>query len=66
MKPPISHLQDKDMQEAPKALVRAAKRAREIARQTGTAIVVVRDGQLVREIPQPKKKIPKSRETTQT
>ncbi len=51
MKIPISRLPDKDMQNAPKALVRAAKRAREIARQTGTAIIVMRNGKLVREIP---------------
>jgi hypothetical protein len=37
------------MQAAPKALLRAAERAREIARQTGTAIVVRRDGKLVEE-----------------
>jgi len=53
MKPPISHLPDQDMQQAPQALVRAAERARELARQTGTEFVVIRDGQLVREIPQP-------------
>jgi hypothetical protein len=53
---PVSHLSDEDMQNAPKALVRAAKRAREIAQQTGTAIVVMRDGKLVREFPQPAKK----------
>ncbi len=34
------------------ALIRAGKRARELARQTGTKIVVIRDGQLVREAPQ--------------
>lgn len=33
------------------ALLRAAKRAREIAQQTGTAIVIRRDGELVRERP---------------
>jgi hypothetical protein len=33
------------------ALARAAKRARELARQTGTELVVMRDGQLVREVP---------------
>ena len=46
-----SKLQDKDMQAAPRALLRAAKRAREIARQTKTKIVVVRDGVLVEEDP---------------
>ena len=47
--PLVSKLPDADMQAAPKALLRAARRAREIARQTGTAIVVVRDGKLVEE-----------------
>lgn len=48
-KQPVSRLQDADMQAAPAALLRAARRAREIARQTGTAVVVVRDGKLVEE-----------------
>lgn len=50
MKPPLeSKLADPDMQAAPKALLRAAKRAREIARQTGTPLVIRRDGKLVEE-----------------
>lgn len=44
-----SNLADGDMQAAPQALLRAARRAREIARQTNTAIVIVRDGVLVEE-----------------
>ena len=44
-----SKLPDADMQAAPRALLRAARRAREIARQTGTGIVIVRDGKLVEE-----------------
>ena len=44
-----SKLPDADMQGAPKALLRAARRAREIARQTNTAIVIVRDGKIVEE-----------------
>jgi hypothetical protein len=44
---------DPDMQKATAALIRAAKRARELAQQTGTEFVVIRDGQLVREIPPP-------------
>jgi hypothetical protein len=44
-----SNLPNADMQAAPRALLRAARRAREIARQTNTAIVVVRDGKLVEE-----------------
>jgi hypothetical protein len=35
------------------AMKRAAKRAREIARQTGTYIVVMRDGKLIYETPGP-------------
>jgi hypothetical protein len=44
-----SKLENADMQAAPRALLRAARRAREIARQTDTAIVIVRDGKLVEE-----------------
>ncbi|MGH9549903.1 MAG: hypothetical protein ACRD3W_11030 [Terriglobales bacterium] len=50
---PKSIADDPDMQKATTALIRAAKRARQIAQQTGTAIVVVRDGELVREITPP-------------
>lgn len=45
----VSTLPDADMQAAPKALLRAALRAREIARQTNTPLVLVRDGVLVEE-----------------
>jgi hypothetical protein len=44
-----SRLPDADMQSAPRALLRAAKRAREVARRTGTAVVVIRDGVVVEE-----------------
>jgi hypothetical protein len=44
-----SKLPNADMQAAPRALLRAARRAREIARQTNTAIVIVRDGVLIEE-----------------
>jgi hypothetical protein len=44
-----SKLPDSDMQAAPKALLRAARRAREIAWRTNTPIVIVRDGVLVEE-----------------
>ena len=46
---PVSKLQDDDMQAAPTALMRAGVQARELARKTGTAIVIVRDGILVEE-----------------
>ena len=48
-KPLVSKLPDADMQAAPAALLRAGRRAREIAKQTGTAVVVMRDGKLVEE-----------------
>ena len=47
---PVSKLPDADMQAAPKALMRAALRAREIARQTNTPLVLMRDGVLVEEM----------------
>ena len=46
---PVSKLQDDDMQAAPTALIRAGVQARELARKTGTAVVIVRDGVLVEE-----------------
>ena len=46
----VSRLPDADMQAAPAALLRAALRARELARQTGTPLVIVRDGELVEEL----------------
>lgn len=47
--PFVSRLPDADMQAVPAALLRAGRRAREIARQTGTAVVVMRDGRLIEE-----------------
>lgn len=46
----VSHLPDADMQASSRALMRAAQRAREIARETGTPLVIVRDGVLVKEM----------------
>ena len=43
----VSRLPDADMQAAPAVLLRAARRAREIARQTNTAVVVMHDGILI-------------------
>ena len=45
----VSKLPDADMQAAPRALLRAAQRARDVARQTGTPLVLMRDGVLVEE-----------------
>jgi hypothetical protein len=42
-----SKLPDADMQAAPGALRRAADHAREIARQTGTPLIIVRNGVLM-------------------
>ena len=44
-------LNDPDMKGSLAALKRAAKRARLIAAQTGTEIVVRRDGKMIREFP---------------
>lgn len=44
---------DEESQGVEAALSRAAKQARERARQTGTGIVVIRDGKLVQEVPPP-------------
>ena len=44
---PVSRQRDKDMRGAPAALVRAARRAREIAVRTGTPLVIVEDGRVV-------------------
>jgi len=41
---------DKDVRNALAALERAALQARRIAGQTGTALIIVRDGKLVREM----------------
>ncbi len=45
----VSTLPDADMQAAPKALLRAAQRAREIARQTNARRVLVRAGEQVED-----------------
>jgi hypothetical protein len=41
-----SNLDNPDMQAAPQALRRAARRAREIARRTGTRLIVIHGGVL--------------------
>ena len=46
---PVSQLPDAAMQGVDAALLRAAQRARDVARRTGTALVIVRDGVLVEE-----------------
>lgn len=46
-----SHHPDLDMQNVLPALIRAGKRAREIARQTRTEYVIFHDGKIISEIP---------------
>ena len=50
---PVSKLADPDMQAAPAVLFRAAQRAHLIAHQTGTGVVVMRDGKVVEIEPDP-------------
>ena len=50
---PVSKLDDPDMQAVPDALYRAARRAHKIARQTGTGVIVMRDGEVVEIEPDP-------------
>lgn len=50
---PVSKLADPDMQAVPIALMRAARRAHRIAHQTGTGVVVMRDGEVVEIEPDP-------------
>ncbi|MGI9142395.1 MAG: hypothetical protein ACR2IJ_04325 [Fluviibacter sp.] len=46
-----SCLDDPDMQAAPAALARAAKRARDLAAKTKTPLVFVVNGELIQEVP---------------
>ena len=41
MKAPVSRSTDPDLQKAPQALLRAAEKARQLAKQTGTRFVVL-------------------------
>ena len=52
-KVPVSNSADPDMQAAPAALFRAAQRAHLIAHQTGTGVVVMREGKVVEVEPDP-------------
>ena len=52
-KVPVSNSADPDMQAVPAALFRAAQRAHLIAHQTGTGVVVMRDGKVVEIEPDP-------------
>ena len=50
---PVSTLTDPDMQAVTAALMRAARRAHLIAHQTGTGVVVMRNGKVVEVEPDP-------------
>lgn len=52
-KQPIENARDTDLRLSPLAMRRAAQRARALAVQTGTALVVIRDGVLEHINPQP-------------
>jgi len=43
-------IQDPDLAQVEKALRRAAERARKIAQQTGTPLVIYEDGRVVKEM----------------
>jgi len=43
-------IQDSDLAQVEKALRRAAKRARKIAQQTGTPLVIYEDGRVVKKM----------------
>ena len=44
MKAPVSNLKDSSLKKAPQALMRAAEKARQLAEQTGTPLVVRQHG----------------------
>ncbi|MBF0342128.1 MAG: hypothetical protein HQL95_14380 [Magnetococcales bacterium] len=48
---PLSEARDADLRHAQAALERAGIRARELAARTGTAVVVMRQGRIIREYP---------------
>jgi hypothetical protein len=48
--PPVSRLKDADMRAVPAALVRAGQRAREIAANSGTPLIVSQDGKVIEVI----------------
>jgi hypothetical protein len=61
-KQPIETARDADLRLSSQALQRAARRAREIAAQTGTALVVTRNGVIEHLYPQPQAPVPTVRE----
>ena len=61
LKIPVSKLKSKDMRAMPIAMYRAMLRAHEIARQTGTGVVIRRDGVLQTVEPMPQDEIERKR-----
>lgn len=53
---PLSQARDEDARNVTAALQRAGQRARTIAAQTQTDIIVVRNGKLIREAPNGQKR----------
>ena len=61
LKIPVSKLKSKDMRAMPIAMYRAMLRAHEIARHTGTGVVIRRDGVLQTVEPMPQDEIERKR-----
>lgn len=61
---PLEMATNADLRGSWQALLRAAVRAREIAAQTGTALVVVRDGGVAHIYPQPASTVSSVKERT--
>ncbi len=53
---PLDQAKNEDVRKVDAALQRAAKKARELARQTQTPLVIMRNGKLCSEIPAEGKK----------
>lgn len=49
---PLDEAKDPDFRKAMAAMIRAGQRARNLAAQTRTYMVVMRDGKLIEEIPE--------------
>lgn len=49
--PPLESARDADLRKATAALVRAGQRARQLARQTQTAVITWKNGKVVRSFP---------------
>ena len=63
---PIENASSPDLRGSWPALQRAAQRARQIAAQTGTALVVVRDGTMEHIYPKPAQSVDNVREVAPT